>query len=181
MRILSAHLTQLTQSRWALSTACISLRQRGSNINMLFFSHAATRRDLKKEKNWQFVLPLCTQVKTLLLIANIIIKRQRTYPSGENSKLKTPPCTACLKLSPWSHDVHGRIEEYSRFENLSAYPKGNRWPISLCLNQELLMILVLTFGIVCDLDFRNVSQGALWILINNYRNGAISRRRNIRL
>jgi len=43
------------------------------------------------------------------------------------------------------------------------------------------MILVLTFGIVCDLDFRNVSQGALRILISNYRIGTIFRRRKIRL
>jgi hypothetical protein len=82
-----------------------------------------------------------------------ISTKEITYPSGENSKLKTPPCIACLKFSPWSHDVHGRIEEYNRFENLSAYPNGNRWPISLCLNQELFIILVLTFDMSSGLDF----------------------------
>jgi len=48
------NLTQLTQSLWALSIACINFLHNGSNIKILFFSHAASRRDLQ---HWSNVRP----------------------------------------------------------------------------------------------------------------------------
>jgi len=104
------NLTQLTQSLWALSIACINFLHNGSNIKILFFSHAASRRDLQ---HWSNVRPSDPEISIDLAID---AQREKAFavatdPSGEYSKLNTPPCLAAVRLSPWSHEVMGWIEE----------------------------------------------------------------------
>lgn len=45
-----SYLTQLTQSLWAFSIVWINLRLRGSNIKIVFLSHAANNSELQKQR-----------------------------------------------------------------------------------------------------------------------------------